>query len=163
MPNSIYDFTALLSNGDKVFLENYQGKVLLIVNTASKCGFTPQFKGLQNLYDSYKDDDFAILGFPCAQFANQEFEQQDEIIHYCQSNYGVDFPMFQKIDVKGEHAHPLFQYLTSAKKGILTEDIKWNFTKFLINRNGEVVKRYAPSTKPEKIAGDIEKELVKSC
>ncbi|GAA0493854.1 glutathione peroxidase [Salinibacillus aidingensis] len=161
MAANVYDFTANLSNGEEVSLDKYKGHVLLIVNTASKCGFTPQFEGLQSLYERFKDKKFTVLGFPCAQFANQEFAEQEDIMEFCQMNYGVDFPIFQRIDVKGDQAHPLFQFLTSAKRGFLTENIKWNFTKFLINRDGEVVKRYAPSTKPEKIAEDIEVELQK--
>ena len=152
---NIYNFTVKKPNGEMQSLEEYKGKVFLIVNTASKCGFTPQFEELQSLYSKYKDQGFTILGFPCDQFANQEFENQEEIMEFCQLNYGVTFPMFAKIDVKGDQADPLFQYITSEKKGLLNEEIKWNFTKFLVDRNGTVVKRFAPQTAPSKMDGNI--------
>lgn len=136
-------------------LEEYLGQVVLVVNTASKCGFTPQFGGLEKLYEDLKGDGLVILGFPCDQFANQEFADDAETAEFCQLNYGVTFPMFSKIDVNGPDAHPLFAWLRSEKGGVLGDAIKWNFTKFLVNREGQVVKRYAPTVEPEKIADDI--------
>ena len=131
-----------------------------MVNTASKCGLTPQFKGLEALYETYKDKGLMVLGFPCNQFANQDPASDDEISQFCELNYGVTFPMFAKIDVNGDGAHPLFKHLKTAAPGLLgSEAIKWNFTKFLVDRNGKVVERYAPTTEPEKIAKDIEKLL----
>lgn len=158
---NIYDFSADTIKGDTQSLADYQGKVLLIVNTASECGFTPQLEGLQNLYDKYQDQDFEILGFPCNQFGNQDPGSNDEIEKFCQLNYGVTFPMFAKVDVKGENAHPLFKYLTSEASGLVSDQIKWNFTKFLVNKKGEVIDRFAPQKKPEKIEENIEKELAK--
>lgn len=152
---SIYDFTVNKSNGEETSLEEYQGKVLLIVNTASKCGFTPQFEELQGMYEEFQEEGLVVLGFPSDQFMNQEFEEQGEIIEFCQTNYGVSFPMFKKTDVKGKSAHPLFKFLTKEKKGLLVSDIKWNFTKFLVDKNGEVYERYSPQTSPRKIEGDI--------
>ncbi|MDP1804693.1 MAG: glutathione peroxidase, partial [Acidimicrobiales bacterium] len=137
----------------------YEGKVVLVVNTASKCGFTPQFAGLQELYETYKDRGLVILGFPCDQFGHQEPGDEGEISEFCQLNYGVTFPMFAKIDVNGKDAHPVYEWLRSAKGGVLGDRIKWNFTKFLVNRDGEVVQRYATATKPAKLATDIEKLL----
>jgi glutathione peroxidase len=158
--NPIYSFSAETLGGETASLEQYQGKVLLIVNTASECGFTPQYKGLQEIYDRYKDRGFAVLGFPCNQFGKQEPGDAAQIGSFCEKNYGVTFPMFDKIDVNGANAHPLFRYLTGEAPGLLgLEGIKWNFTKFLIGREGEVVKRYAPLTKPEAITQDIEKLL----
>lgn len=156
---NIYQFSAQTIDGEAKSLADFGGNVLLIVNTASECGFTPQFDGLQKLYDAYKDEGFAILGFPCNQFNQQDPGSDDEIAGFCRRNYGVTFPMFSKVDVKGERAHPLFTYLTSQAKGVVTRQIKWNFTKFLIDRNGNVLKRYAPQTKPENIAQDIEELL----
>ncbi|WP_456278665.1 glutathione peroxidase [Bacillus sp. AK128] len=157
---SVYDYNALNIMGKEVKLSDYKNRVLLIVNTASKCALTPQFKKLQELYNDYKNTGLIVLGFPCTQFRNQELGNNDDIEEFCQVNYGVTFPMFGKVDVKGEDAHPLFQYLTKAKKGFLgSEAIKWNFTKFLINKNGEVVKRYAPTTNPATIRKDIEELL----
>ncbi|MFD2044320.1 glutathione peroxidase [Ornithinibacillus salinisoli] len=156
---SVHDYSAITINGDMKHLSDYKGKVILIVNTASECGFTPQFTGLQKLYDDYNDQDFEILGFPCNQFGNQDPGSNEDIGSFCQKNYGVTFPMFQKVDVKGDHAHPLFTYLTSEAKGLLTKEIKWNFTKFLVSKNGEVLNRYAPQTKPENLKEDIEKAL----
>lgn len=156
---SIYDFSVKTMQGDEKPLTDYKGKTLLIVNTASKCGFTPQFEGLQNVYDQFKDQDFEILGFPCNQFNHQDPGSDEEISQFCERNYGVSFPMFSKVDVKGENAHPLFSYLTTEEKGMLTKDIKWNFTKFLVNKNGEVIDRFAPQTKPENIVNDIKKAL----
>ncbi|MCM3442226.1 glutathione peroxidase [Metabacillus halosaccharovorans] len=152
---TVYDFTVKKPNGEEKSLTEYEGKPLLIVNTASKCGLTKQFSGLQELYDKFKDDGLEILGFPCSQFNNQEFDNIDETTEFCQLNYGVSFPMFAKIDVNGEKAEPLFSYLKEQKKGVLSKDIKWNFTKFLIDKNGQVVKRYAPTTEPAKIEKDI--------
>ncbi|MCA1057292.1 glutathione peroxidase [Rossellomorea aquimaris] len=156
---SIYEIPVTKSNGEETSLAEYKGKVMMIVNTASKCGFTPQFKELQGLYEEYEQEGLVVLGFPCDQFMNQEFDQQEEIIEFCQLNYGVSFPMFKKTDVKGKEAHPLFKFLTSEKKGLLVSDIKWNFTKFLVDRNGEVFDRYSPQTNPRKIEDDIKKLL----
>ncbi|MBO8177826.1 MAG: glutathione peroxidase [Bacillus sp. (in: Bacteria)] len=153
---TIYDFTVEKPNGEQMTLSGYKGKVLLIVNTASKCGFTPQFKELQELYEKYKDQGFEVLGFPCDQFMKQEFDTNDEIMQFCQVNYGVSFPMFAKVNVKGKEAHPLFKWLTQEKKGLLSSEIKWNFTKFLVDRKGNVVDRLAPQTNPAKIEGQIQ-------
>lgn len=154
-----YDFVARDMMNRDVKMEEYKGKVVLVVNTASKCGFTPQFEGLENLYETYKEKGLEILGFPCNQFANQDPGTNEEIQSFCQINYGVNFQMFQKIDVNGDEAHPLFDFLKEETKGVLGREIKWNFTKFLINREGRVVKRFAPTTPPEKIKKDIEKLL----
>lgn len=149
---SIYDFTAISSFQENIAISQYQGKVLLIVNTASKCGFTPQFEGLEKLYKAYQNQGLEILGFPSNQFGNQDPGSQEEIVSFCKLNYGVSFPIFEKVDVKGENAHPLFAYLTQQKKGILgSSEIKWNFTKFLVNREGQVVKRFASTDTPESI------------
>ncbi|ASL45641.1 Hydroperoxy fatty acid reductase gpx1 [Burkholderia sp. AD24] len=157
---SIYSFSAHTLGGQEVSLEQYRGKVLLIVNTASECGFTPQYAGLQKLFDAYSARGLTVLGFPCNQFGKQEPGDASAIGDFCQKNYGVTFPMFDKIDVNGSNAHPLFRYLTEEAPGLLgLEGIKWNFTKFLIGRDGSVVKRYAPLTKPESITEDIEKQL----
>ena len=150
---SFYDFKARLINGREVSLEEYKDKVVLVVNTASKCGFTPQLTGLTKLYEKYSDKGFVILGFPCNQFGKQD--PDSETSNACLLNYGVSFPMFDKIDVNGANAHPLFNYLKEEAGGILGNNIKWNFTKFLIDKNGRVVKRFAPSTKPEKIEAYI--------
>ena len=152
---SIYQFSAQTMQDKEMSLSDYEGKVLLIVNTASKCGFTPQFQGLQELYDTYKDQGLEILGFPCNQFGKQDPGTDGSIESFCQQNYGVTFQMFRKVDVKGEHAHPLFTYLTEEAKGILTKQIKWNFTKFLIDKNGNVTERFAPQTKPADIKDNI--------
>lgn len=156
---TIYDITVHMADGREVSLREYKGNPLLIVNTASKCGFTPQLKELQKLYDLYKDKGFVVLGFPSDQFMNQEYDNMQQTLDFCQTNYGVTFPVFNKTRVKGEEAHPLFKFLTDAKKGLLTNEIKWNFTKFLINRHGCVVKRYAPQTNPAKIETDLKKIL----
>lgn len=156
---SVYDFEIKKANGDTLSLKEYEDKPLVIVNTASKCGFTPQFDGLQSLYEQYKDNDLMVLGFPCDQFNDQEFDNIDETTEFCKINYGVSFPILAKVDVKGDKAEPLFTYLTSEKKGMLSDKIKWNFTKFLVDRNGQVVKRYAPQTDPKKIVVDLEKLL----
>ena len=156
---SFYDYSANLNDGKLKKLSAYKGKVLLVVNTASQCGFTPQYKGLQELYAKYKDRGFAVLGFPCDQFGHQEPGDDEEIKSFCETNYGVDFPLFAKIEVNGENAHPLYTFLKSEKGGLLGDAIKWNFTKFLIDKQGNVVERYAPLTQPDSITRDIEKEL----
>lgn len=156
---SIYQFTAVTNNGEEKSLRDYEGKVLLIVNTASKCGFTPQYKGLQELYEKYKDQGFEVLAFPCNQFGSQEPGTDEEIQSFCELNYGVTFPLFAKIDVKGENIHPLFKYLTKEASGFMTDSIKWNFSKFLVDRSGNVVDRYAPTTSPESIDAEIKKLL----
>ena len=157
---TVYDFSAKTIDGKARKLSDYKGKVLLVVNTASQCGFTPQYKGLEALYEKYKDKGFAVLGFPSNQFGQQEPGPDSEIAEFCEMNYGVTFPMFSKIDVNGDAAHPLFQYLTSTKKGLLgSEAIKWNFTKFLVDKEGNVVERYAPTTKPEELDKDIGRAL----
>jgi glutathione peroxidase len=153
--NTVFDFTVKKPNGDTKSLRDYEGKTLLIVNTASKCGLTNQFSGLQELYEKYNNKGLEILGFPCGQFNDQEYENIEETTQFCQLNYGVSFPMFAKIDVNGDHAHPLFSFLKEQKKGVLSKEIKWNFTKFLVDKNGSVVKRYAPTTDPAKIEKDI--------
>jgi len=157
---SIYDFTATTLQGKAVSLADYKGKALLIVNTASKCGFTPQYAGLEKLYEKLRDKGLTILGFPCNQFGQQEPGTNDEIGAFCQLNFGVSFPMFDKVDVNGPRAHPLFDYLKSEQPGVLgTKNIKWNFTKFLVDKTGNVVERFAPLTKPEAIEAAIEKVL----
>lgn len=156
---SIYQFEAELLDGKNKSFADYEGKVLLIVNTASKCGFTPQFAGLEKLYDKYKDQGFEVLGFPCNQFGGQDPGSSEEIGAFCQKNYGVNFPMFAKVDVKGPEAHILFRYLTNNSKGILGNGIKWNFTKFLIGKDGKVLNRFAPTTKPEELQSEIETAL----
>lgn len=156
---SVYDFSAKTMLGEEKSLADYKGKVLLIVNTASECGFTPQFEGLQRLFETYEDQGLEILGFPCNQFNGQDPGTDAEISHFCQNNYGVTFQMFSKVDVKGGDAHPLFVYLTEEAKGMITKQIKWNFTKFLLNKNGEVIDRFAPQTKPESIEREITKAL----
>ncbi len=156
---SIHDFSARQTDGKTVPLKKYRGKVMLIVNTASACGFTPQFAGLQQLHQRYASQGFAVLGFPCDQFGHQEPGDEDEIKSFCSLRYDVSFPMFSKIDVNGDDAHPLYEHLRGEKPGLLGGKIKWNFTKFLVDREGRVVKRYAPTTKPGKLTGDIEKLL----
>ena len=156
---SFYDYSAKLNNGKLKKLKNYRGKVLLVVNTASQCGFTPQYKGLQELYAKYKDRGFEVLAFPCDQFGHQEPGDDQEIKSFCETNYGVEFPLFSKIEVNGENTHPLYKFLKSEKGGLLGDAIKWNFTKFLVDKQGNVVDRYAPMTTPERIADDIEKLL----
>jgi glutathione peroxidase len=156
---TIYAFSVQTIDGAEKSLAEYRGSVVLIVNVASKCGFTPQYKGLQELYDKYKNRGFVVLGFPCNQFLSQEPGANDEIKHFCSINYGITFPMFDKIDVNGDTAHPLYKYLTSAKGGFITDSIKWNFTKFLVDRKGTVVKRYPPQTTPDNMEEDIKKLL----
>lgn len=157
---SVYDYSAKTITGQDKAIADFKGQVLLIVNTASKCGFTPQFKGLEELYEKYKDKGLAVLGFPCNQFLNQDPADDAQISEFCELNYGVTFPMFAKIDVNGDGADPIFKHLTSAAPGLLgSKAVKWNFTKFLVDRNGKVISRYAPATKPEDIAADIEKLL----
>lgn len=156
---SLHDFSADALDGQEVDLGTYDGRVLLVVNTASQCGFTPQYKGLQKLYDDYADQGLTVLGFPCDQFGHQEPGSEDEIGAFCEKNFGVTFPLFSKVDVNGDAAHPVYQWLRAQKGGLLGNKIKWNFTKFLVGKDGQVIGRYAPTTKPEKIAGDIEKAL----
>jgi glutathione peroxidase len=153
---SIYDFTAKSLGGEDVALKQFEGKVLLIVNTASACGFTPQYKGLEALQKSYGSRGFSVLGFPCNQFGRQEPGNAAQIQEFCTSNYAVSFPMFDKIDVNGDHAHALYKFLKGEKSGLLGPSIKWNFTKFLIDRSGKVVARHAPTTTPEALKKEIE-------
>ncbi len=157
---NIYDFNVTTIEGKEISMSQYKGKVLLIVNVASQCGFTPQYEGLEKLYETYKDDGFMVLGFPSNQFGEQEPGSDEEIIFFCQGTYDVQFDMFSKIDVNGDNADPLYKYLKHEQSGFLwTESIKWNFTKFLVDRKGNVVERYGSSTKPESIKEDIEKLL----
>ena len=157
---SVHDFTARTIDGRDQPLSDFSGKVLMIVNVASQCGFTPQYEGLEALYRRFKDRGFAVLGFPCNQFGAQEPGEEAEIASFCTLNFGVTFPMFAKVDVNGPDAHPLFDYLKHEKKGLLgSEAIKWNFTKFLVGRDGEVRQRFAPNTKPQDTASSIEKLL----
>ena len=154
---TVLDFSAARANGDDTALSEFGGKVLLIVNTASKCGFTPQYEGLESLQKSYADRGFSVLAFPCNQFGGQEPGNEEEIQSFCDLNYQTSFPLFSKIEVNGAASHPLFTHLKEQAPGVLgSKRIKWNFTKFLVNQQGEVVKRYAPSTTPEAIASDIE-------
>ncbi|MBB6623275.1 glutathione peroxidase [Clostridium gasigenes] len=154
---NFYDFSAKTMDGKVTKMEEYKGKVILVVNTASKCGLTPQFKELEEVYKEYKDSGFEILGFPCNQFANQDSGSNEEIQNFCLLNYGVSFTMFEKIDVNGENTHDLYKYLKGEAKAFLSKKIKWNFTKFLIDSEGNVIKRYAPTISPLKIKADIEK------
>ena len=155
-----FDFSAQAIGGRPQSLDAYRGKVLLVVNTASKCGFTPQYEGLEQLWRDYKDRDLVVLGFPCDQFGHQEPGNADEIRNFCSLTYDVSFPMFDKVEVNGAAAHPLWKWLKSEKAGLLgLEGIKWNFTKFLVGRDGQVIKRYAPTDKPESMRKDIEKAL----
>lgn len=152
---TVYDFNAKTIDGEEISLDKYKGNVLLIVNVAGNCGFTKQYAGLQKLYEAYKDQGFYVLGFPCNQFAGQEPGTEEEIKEFCSTTYGVTFPMFSKIDVNGDDAHPLYKFLKSEKKGAAGESIKWNFTKFLIDREGNVVDRFATTTTPGKISPKI--------
>ena len=155
----IYDFKATASNGQEIDFKQFEGKVLLIVNTASKCGFTPQFDGLEKLNQKYRDKGLVVIGFPCNQFANQDPGSDNEIESFCKLNYGVTFQIMKKIDVNGPNAHPIFQYLRKETKGLLGDKVKWNFTKFLISRDGTSIKRYAPTHTPEKLESAIESLL----
>ncbi|WP_369899903.1 glutathione peroxidase [Bacillus manliponensis] len=157
---TVYNFLAKTITGEEVSLRKYEGKALVIVNVASKCGFTPQYKGLQALYEKYETEGLEILGFPCNQFGAQEPGNEEEITSFCELNFGVTFPMFAKVDVNGKNAHPLFTYLTEQAPGILgMKAVKWNFTKFLVDSEGNVVNRFAPQTKPEELEKEIEKLL----
>jgi glutathione peroxidase len=157
---TVYDFSARLLNGEDVSLSRWQGRVLLIVNTASACGFTPQYAGLEDLYEEFGDDGLTVLGFPCNQFGQQEPGSGSEIADFCARNYRITFPMFEKVEVNGPDAHPLFQFLKTEKRGLLgTDSIKWNFTKFLVDRQGKPVARFAPQAKPEDLEGPIRKLL----
>ena len=160
MTATIYSITVKDIQGNDVVMDHFKDKVLLIVNTASKCGFTPQYEALETLYQQYKDRGLVILGFPCNQFGKQEQGNEAEISQFCELNFGVTFPLFSKIEVNGSHTHPLYQYLKKSAKGLLgSESIKWNFTKFLVDKQGNVVERYAPTTKPEELKAIIEKLL----
>lgn len=152
---TVYDFTCQTAAGQERPLDEFKGKVLLIVNTASKCGFTPQFAGLEKMYETYRDQGLEILGFPCNQFGKQDPGSNDEIQEFCQLNYGVSFPMFGKVEVNGAGADPLYKHLKDEAPGLLGGRIKWNFTKFLVDSSGKVVKRYAPTAKPEDIEKDV--------
>ena len=157
---TIYDFKALTTNGKELDFDQFRGKVLLIVNTASKCGFTPQFAGLEELNQRYKDKGLVVIGFPCNQFASQDPGSDDEISNFCRINYGVTFQMMKKIDVNGKNADPIFQFLKDRSKNIFSDDIKWNFTKFLVASDGIMVRRYAPTVKPNRMRKDIEEMLM---
>lgn len=156
---TISDFTAVRLGGGEESLSAYEGKVVLVVNTASKCGFTPQYEGLESLYEKYADQGLVVLGFPCNQFGSQEPGGAEEIGAFCEKNYGVSFPMFDKVDVNGDDAHPLYTWLRSEKSGVLGSKIKWNFTKFLIGRDGKVIRRFGSTTTPDKLSRDIEDAL----
>jgi glutathione peroxidase len=159
-PSSIYDYEALSIDGKPAQLATQRGKVMLVVNTASACGFTPQFAGLESLWERYRDRGFVVIGFPSNEFGGQDPGSDGEIASFCQLNYGVSFPMMSKVKVNGAQAHPLWQWLTREAPGVLgSKSVKWNFTKFLIGRDGKVLKRYAPTDKPESIQGDIEAAL----
>lgn len=156
---TIYDYTVKDAEGNDVSMKDYEGKVLLIVNTATGCGFTPQYEGLQDLYEKYQEQGLEILDFPCNQFANQAPGTEEEIVDFCQSRYGITFKMFKKVEVNGETAEPLFKYLREQKSGMMGDKIKWNFTKFLVDRNGNVVGRFSPTTTPEQIDAEVAKLL----
>lgn len=157
--SNFYDLTVKTPSGQELNMADYKGKPVLIINTATKCGLAPQFDGLEKLHQDYKEKGLVVLGFPCNQFAGQEPETNDSVIESCKINHGVTFQLTEKIEVNGGNAHPIFKHLKKEKGGFLLSSIKWNFTKFLINKEGEVIQRYAPTTAPEKIAGDIEKAL----
>lgn len=158
--STLGDFSAKRIDGETLSLKDYEGRVVLVVNTASKCGFTPQFTGLEAVFQRFHDKGFVVLGFPCNQFLNQDPGSDSDIAQFCSLDYGVTFPMFAKIDVNGPDAHPLFQHLTQAAPGLLgSKKVKWNFTKFLVGKDGKVIDRYAPTTKPEDLVADIEKAL----
>ncbi|MFC3095533.1 glutathione peroxidase [Alteromonas sediminis] len=160
MSNSVHEFSARLNDGTEQDLSEYKGQVLLIVNTASKCGFTPQYDGLEALYEQYKDKGFSVLAFPCNQFGSQEPGDAGDIAEFCVTKFSIKFPLFEKVDVNGDKALPLYDYLKTEAPGVLgSKGIKWNFTKFLVGKDGKVIKRYAPATSPESIQADIEKAL----
>ncbi len=160
MSDDVYQFSGKTIKGQELPLSEYKGKVLLVVNTASKCGFTPQFKGLEEMYEKYQAQGLEILGFPCNQFMKQDPGSNQEIAEFCQLNYGVSFPMFEKVDVNGDNTHPLFKYLKAKAPGLLgSQAIKWNFTKFLVDKSGKVVARYAPKDTPEQIESEVKKLL----
>lgn len=156
---TLADFRASLLDGSGKDLSDYAGQVVLVVNTASKCGFTPQYKGLQKLYEEFRDEGFVVLGFPCDQFAHQEPGTDDEIGAFCERNFGVEFPLFSKVEVNGSDAHPLYDWLKSEKSGVLGGRIKWNFTKFLVGRDGHVIDRFGPNRKPEDLREAVEAAL----
>ena len=156
---TLSDFTARAITGVELPLSSYAGKVVLVVNTASQCGFTSQFEGLESLYEKYEPQGLVVLGFPCDQFGHQEPGDESAIEEFCKLNFGVTFPMFSKIEVNGDDAHPLYRWLREERTGVLGDAIKWNFTKFLVDREGAVIQRYAPATTPDKIADDIESAL----
>ncbi len=158
-PSSFHDLNANALNGKPVAMDHYAGKVVLVVNTASKCGLTPQYEGLEALYRKYKDRGVVVLGFPCNQFGNQEPGNANDISEFCQVNYGVSFPMFEKVDVNGSNTHPVFKYLKGKLGGLFGSRVKWNFTKFLVDQNGKPVRRFSPITKPHEIEATIEKLL----
>ncbi|MEO6955995.1 MAG: glutathione peroxidase [Antricoccus sp.] len=157
--STLEDFTATAIDGTDTSLDSYKGKVVLVVNTASECGFTPQYEGLESLYKKYSDQGFVVLGFPCDQFGHQEPGDESQISDFCQKNFGVTFPLFAKVDVNGDDAHPIFAWLRDTKGGLLGEKIRWNFTKFLIGRDGTPIKRFGSTTKPGKLEKDIESAL----
>jgi glutathione peroxidase len=159
---NLYDISVTTIGGETTTLAKYKGKVLLIVNTASQCGLTPQYKGLQGLYERYRDQGFEVLGFPCNQFAGQEPGSNEEIARFCETNYGVTFPLFAKIEVNGPNTHPLYQYLKAHAPEHLNQDIEWNFAKFLVDRGGSVVKYAAPDVQPQALTSDIERCLTQS-
>ena len=160
MTNTVYDFSCQTSGGTNKSLQDYKGKVLLVVNTASKCGFTPQFGGLETLWERYRDQGLVVVGFPSNEFGGQDPGSNDEIGAFCQRNYGVSFPMMSKVEVNGQGAHPLWAWLTAQAPGLLgSKGVKWNFTKFLVGRDGRVIRRYAPTDSPESLAKDIETAL----
>ena len=156
---TVGDFSATMIDGEDQSLANYSGKVLLIVNVASECGFTPQYEGLEELWRRYRDQGLVVLGFPCDQFGNQEPAPEQEIASFCSTRFDVTFPMFAKVDVNGDDAHPLYAWLRDEKSGLLGRSIKWNFTKFLVSRDGRVIKRYGSKITPERLTDDIEKQL----
>ena len=156
---TLHEFSATAIDGQDIDLSAYDGQVVLVVNTASQCGFTPQYQGLQSLHEEYGEQGFAVLGFPCDQFGNQEPGEDTEIAGFCERNFGVTFPLFSKVEVNGDDAHPVYRWLRDQKGGLLGDKIKWNFTKYLVGKDGQVIDRYSPTTKPEKLSGDIEKAL----
>ncbi|MEM9898211.1 MAG: glutathione peroxidase [Pseudomonadota bacterium] len=159
---TVFDFSALDMSGKDVPISDFEGSVTVIVNVASKCGFTPQYTGLESLFQTYKEQGFSVLGFPCNQFANQEPGNAEEIANFCSTEYGVSFPMFAKVDVNGPNAHPLFEFLKKSKPGFAgTKNVKWNFTKFLVDRDGKPKRRYGPNEKPELMTKDIERMLAR--